>query len=209
MIRLVIADDHPLIRAGFRNLAAQDPAIRVVGEAADGHALLELLSETQADVVALDISMPGPGFEELVRRIRDQCPGTHVLVVSMYPEGELAIATYRAGASGYVSKSAAGADLLSAVRKVAEGGVYVTPSLAERLAAGLASGSLPGDRGLSPREREVLGLLGRGLTYKEVADAIAVSPKTIGTYRNRILNKLGLRTTADLVRYVVEHGLST
>jgi DNA-binding NarL/FixJ family response regulator len=203
--RLVIADDHALIRAGFRQLAARDSDITVVGEAADGKSLLALLTTTAADVVALDISMPGPGFQELIRAIRAGFPRTQVLVVSMYKEGEVALRAIQAGAAGYVTKTHAESELLAAIRRVARGGRYVTPSLAEWLAARLAGESGAVEERLSDRERHVLMLLAQGKSYKEVGAALSVSPKTVSTYRSRVLRKLGLKTTADLVRYVVEH----
>jgi len=144
MSRVVIADDHPLIRAGFLELASRDRTIKVVGEAADGPALLDRLRKTPADVVVLDINMPGPGFEELIRTIRAEFPGVRVLVVSMFPEGELALQALQAGAAGYVTKSQAEAELLGALQKVSSGGRFVTPSLAEWLAAELAEGWAPG-----------------------------------------------------------------
>ncbi len=206
MIRVAIADDHPLVRAGYRQLATEAPDIRVVGEAADGHGLLALLADTPTDVVALDINMPGPGFRELIVRARAVCPGVQVLVVSMYPDGDLAVLALRTGAAGYVTKSQAVAELVAAVRKVASGGRYVTPALAERLAADLTGGRTRSEDRLSPRERSVLELLAVGKSYKEIGAALTVSPKTVGTFRHRLLVKLDLRTTADLVRYQLERA---
>jgi len=204
-LRLVVADDHPLIRAGFRQLAAGDPTISVVGEAVDGRSLLELLHTTPVDIVTLDINMPGPGFRELIRRIRTEFPKVRVLVVSMYPEGELALEALRAGAAGYVNKTHAESELLAAVRKVGHGGRFITPALAEWLMTETEAGSFAGHR-LSRREREVLELLAEGKSHKEIAATMSISPKTIGTYRSRLLRKLNLKTTADLIRYVVDHA---
>jgi two-component system, NarL family, invasion response regulator UvrY len=206
MSRLIIADDHPLIRAGFRQLATSDPTIKVVGETGDGHRLLELLRTTPADVVVLDITMPGPGFLELIRQIRKEFPRVGVLVMSIYPEGETALRALQAGAAGYVTKTQAQSELLAAVRKVARGGKFVTPSLAEWLATEL-EGGFPSSDTLSPRERQVLLHLAEGKSYKEIAADLSVSPKTIGTYRSRLLSKLKLKTTADLIRYAVAHDL--
>jgi two-component system invasion response regulator UvrY len=204
-LRLIVADDHPLIRAGFRQLAAGDPAISVVGEAVDGRSLLELLHTTPADIVILDINMPGPGFRELIRRTRTEFPRVRVLVVSMYPEGELALEALRAGAAGYVNKAHAESELLAAVRKVGHGGRFITPALAEWLVTETEGGSSAGRR-LSRREREVLELLAEGKSHKEIAAIMSISPKTIGTYRSRLLRKLNLKTTADLIRYAVDHA---
>ena len=207
MIRLVIADDHPLIRAGFRQLASGDATIEVVGEAADAAGLLKVLATTRADVVAVDVGMPGPGFQTLIHRIRTDFPAVRVLVVSMYPEGELALRALQAGAVGYVTKTHAEAELLAAVRKVARGGRYVTPSLAEWLAERLANG-LDGAEELSDRERDVLRLLAEGKSYKEIAATLSISAKTISTYRARLLTKLGVRTTAELIRYALQQESS-
>jgi two-component system invasion response regulator UvrY len=208
MTRLIIADDHPLIRAGFRELAAGEPGIEVVGEAADSQSLLEVLRATPTDVVTLDISMPGPGFQDLIRAIRKGFPEVKVLVVSVYPEGELAIRALQAGAAGYVTKNLAPSELVAAIRKVQLGGRFVTPALAEWLAVELEGGLRPGSIRLSPREERVLVLLAEGKSYKETAAALGISPKTIGTYRSRILRKLKLKTTADLVRYAAKRDLA-
>jgi two-component system, NarL family, invasion response regulator UvrY len=207
MTRLVIADDHTLIRAGFRELTSRDPAIKVVGEASDGTTLLDVLRQVSADVVALDINMPGPGFEELVRKVHEDFPDVHVLIVSMYPEGEFALQALQAGAAGYVTKSQAGVELLAAVRKVARGGKYVTAPLAEWLATQLATGWKLGKERLSARERQVLRLLGEGNSSKEIAACLSISAKTVGTYRSRLLSKLHLKTTANLIRFSVTHDL--
>jgi two-component system, NarL family, invasion response regulator UvrY len=208
MIRLFIADDHPLVRAGFRQLVAEEPDFEVVGEAVDGHDLLTQLAATPTDVVVLDVTMPGPGFLPLLGRLREAHPAVRVLVVSVHPEGEMALRALQAGAAGYVDKTRTGAELVAALRKVHAGGNYVTPSLAERLAAELATGRIPSPRhGLSAREHDVLRLLGAGKSNKEVAAIFRVSPKTVSTYRSRILRKLRLRTNADLVRYALEQGL--
>jgi DNA-binding NarL/FixJ family response regulator len=204
-LRLIVADDHPLIRAGFRQLAARDSSICVVGEAVDGRSLLELLHTTPADIVVLDISMPGPGFLGLIRQIRTEFPKVRVLVVSMYPEGELALEALRAGAAGYVNKTHAESELLAAVRKVGHGGRFITPALAEWLVTETEAGSSERRR-LSHREREVLEFLAEGKSHKEIAAIMSISPKTIGTYRSRLLRKLNLKTTADLIRYAVDHA---
>jgi len=208
MIRLLIADDHPLVRAGVRQLVSEEPDIQVVGEAVDGNDLLARLPDTDADVIILDVTMPGPGFLPLLARLKTEHPAVRVLVVSVHPEGNLALGALQGGAAGYVNKTRTGAELVAAIRKVHAGGTYVTPSLAERIASELTAGHVPRPRdGLSVREHEVLRLLGAGKSNKEVAAMAGVSPKTISTYRARILRKLRLRTNADLVRYALEHAL--
>lgn len=210
MIRLFIADDHPLVRAGFRQLVAESGAIQVVGEAADGPGLIDGLRTTPTDVLVLDIGMPGSRILDQLRTLREQFPALRVLVVSVQPEGQVALRVLEAGAAGYVSKTQSPTELLAAVHKVSAGGTYVSSTLGERLAAELA-GRADGGRppaGLSRREHQVLGLLTEGQSNKEIAAACRLSPKTVSTYRARILRKLGLRTNADLIRYSVASGLA-
>ncbi len=209
MIRIVIADDHPIVRAGFRQLVAEDPQLRVVAEAGDTAELLSVLAAHEADVVLLDISMPGIAFLELVQRIRTTRPRARILVVSMHPEDQVAVRAIEAGADGYVMKTQSADELVGAIRKVHAGGKHVGPALAERLAAELAARrDGRARRDLSAREREILMLLGSGKSLKEIGARLTLSPKTVSTYRSRILTKLALKTNADLVRYVIEQGLT-
>jgi len=209
MIRIVIADDHPIVRAGFRQLVAEDPQLRVVAEAGDTTELLAVLAAHEADVVLLDISMPGIAFLELVQRIRATRPRARILVVSMHPEDQVAVRAIEAGADGYVMKTQSADELVGAIRKVHAGGKHVGPALAERLAAELAARrDGRARRDLSAREREILMLLGSGKSLKEIGARLTLSPKTVSTYRSRILTKLALKTNADLVRYVIEQGLT-
>ena len=208
MIRIVIADDHPIVRAGFRQLVAEDPQLRVVAEAGDTAELLTVLTAQDADVVLLDIGMPGIAFLDLVQRIRALRPRARILVVSMHPEDQVAVRAIEAGADGYVMKTQSADELVGAIRKVHGGGKHVGPALAERLAAELAARrNGRARRDLSAREREILVLLGGGKSLKEIGARLALSPKTVSTYRSRILTKLALKTNADLVRYVIEQGL--
>ena len=208
MIRLFITDDHPVVRAGLRHILEQDPEMRVTGEAASGSDMLHALTRTIADVVLLDVSMPGASFVDTLRRLRDEHPSVKVLVLSVHPEDQFAVRALRAGASGYVTKDHSATELLDAVRHVFRGGRYVSDSLAERLASFVDPRfeGMPHER-LSDREFEVLRSLGTGLSVKEAGDALHLSPKTISTYRARLLEKMGLSGTADIVRYVAVHGL--
>jgi len=209
MIRIVIADDHPIVRAGFRQLVAEDPQLRVVAEAGDTAELLAVLGAQEADVVLLDVGMPGIAFLDLVQRIRTMRPRARILVVSMHPEDQVAVRAIEAGADGYVMKTQSADELVGAIRKVHGGGKHVGPALAERLAAELAARrNGRARRDLSAREREILMLLGSGKSLKEIGARLALSPKTVSTYRSRILTKLALKTNADLVRYVIEQGLT-
>jgi DNA-binding NarL/FixJ family response regulator len=166
------------------------------------------LESARVDVLLLDISMPGPGFLETMDSVRQKYPEIRVLVVSMHPEERWATRAFQAGAAGYLTKAHSAEELADAIRRVHEGGRYVTPTMAERLASHLGpGGEAVGHEGLSRREYQVLCLLGSGKMVKSAAKELGVSPKTVSTYRTRILEKLALRSTADLIRYVVEHDL--
>jgi len=205
VIRVFIADDHALVRAGYHQLLADEPDIRIVGEAASGDDLLARLTATDVDVLVLDVTMPGPGIQELLARLAAQDARFRTLVVSVHPEGQVALRALQAGASGYVNKAQSAEELVAAVRRVHAGGRYITPTLAEHMAEDFQTGVV--GRELSSREAQVLRLLGAGRSNKEIAATCGVSPKTVSTYRNRILSKLKLKTNADIVRYAVENGL--
>jgi DNA-binding NarL/FixJ family response regulator len=208
VIRLFIADDHPVVRAGLRGIIEGEPGFEVVGEAANGHDLLATIGRTPAEVLLLDVSMPGPGFLEVLRDLKQDHPRLAVLVLSVHPEDQYAVRALRAGAAGYLTKDHSPEELVAAIRKVQRGGKYVSPSLAEKLAVGLeiGTGGWPHEE-LSNREYDVLCLLGSGRTVKEIAGRLELSPKTVSTYRARVLEKMKLASNADLVRYAAQHGL--
>src|SRR5580765_3321519 len=208
MIRLLIADDHPIVRAGLRRIAADHPGITVVGEAASAGEVLQRAAETPTDVILLDVSMPGPSFIEVLQMVRKEHPSVKVLVLSVHPEDQWAVRALRAGASGYLTKDHSPDQLLEAIRRVYRGGKYVSPTLAEHLAQ-----QLDGDvrraphELLSDREFEVMRRLGSGLTVSQIATELAISAKTVSTYRTRILEKMAVETNAELVRYAARYGL--
>ncbi|HET7110576.1 MAG TPA: response regulator transcription factor [Gemmatimonadales bacterium] len=208
MIRLLIADDHPVVREGLRRIVEDAPGLEVVSEVASGHELLTQLRRVAADIILLDVSMPGPGFLELLQRLRIEHPTVAVLVLSVHPEDQYAVRALRAGAAGYLTKDHSPEELTEAIRRVHRGHRYVSQGLAERLAADLAVGA--GEvqhEALSNREYEVLCLLGSGRQVKEIASTLQLSPKTVSTYRTRILEKMNATSNADLVRYAALHGL--
>lgn len=208
MIRIAIADDQRLLREGLKRVFEAQPDLTTVIDAKDGHELLDQLAGTDCDVVVMDVSMPGPGFFDTLRRVRDRFQNAHVLVLSMHPEEEYAVRALRAGASGYLHKDVDPETLCEAVRRIASGGRYVTPRLGEILVQGLSrDGDAPSHDALSDREFEVLRLLGSGLSTDEVGKRLSISPKTVGTYRARLNDKMGFANLAQLVRYVVEHSL--
>jgi two-component system, NarL family, invasion response regulator UvrY len=208
MIRVAIADDHPIVREGLRRIVSEDAGISVVGEASSAVELFRLLGAVPIDVILLDVSMPGTTFIDTLKDLRREHPSVRVLVISAHPEDQWAARSLRAGASGYLTKDHSPEQLVLALRRVARGGKYVSESMAERLAGMIDDGqSRSPHEVLSDREFEVLRALGSGMMVKEVAAQLKLSAKTVSTYRTRLLEKMGLKSKADLVRYVVAHGL--
>jgi two-component system, NarL family, invasion response regulator UvrY len=208
MTRVLIADDHAVVRAGLRELLLARGSMTVVGEAADGDQLMVLAAETPADVLLLDVSMPGPPFLDVLQRVRARFPALRVLVLTMHPEDQFAVRALRAGASGYLTKDRTPAELVDAVTRIARGGRYISATLAERLSLTFDDDfrAAPHDA-LSDREMQVLMLLGRGHSVKESAESMRLSMKTVSTFRTRMMKKMGFATNADAVQYVVRHGL--
>lgn len=207
-IAVVLADDHQLMREGLRRLLEATPGVRVVGEAADGHQTLELLRHQPADVAVLDLSMPGMTGMDLIRRVKTEFPQVAVLVLTMHAEEQYAMRAFRCGASGYLTKDSAATELVQAIRKVAGGGGYVTASLAERLAMGLSRANEAAPHAsLSDREFEVFQRIVAGMRLTDIADELHLSVKTVSTHKTRILEKLGLDSTAALIRYGLEQHL--
>lgn len=207
-IRIFIADDHPIVRQGLRRIVAADAGFEISGEASDAAALLGALQTTATDLVLLDVSMPGTPFLETLRELRARHPTIRVLVLSVHPEDQWAVRALKAGASGYLTKDHSPDQLLEAIRRVYRGGKYVSPALAEHLAKYLGGGEQRAPHELlSDREFEVMRRLGSGLTVSQIASELALSAKTVSTYRARILEKMAVATNADLVRYAARYGL--
>ena len=208
MIRLVIADDHPVVREGLKRIIAECPDMMVVGEAVDGDGVLGVLAGAAVDVLLLDVSMPGPGFLETMRRLRSELPDLHILVLSIHSEDQYAVRALRSGADGYLTKDHSPDELSAAVRRVYRGGKYVSESLAERLAMDLRADRVTHPhQHLSEREYQVLCNLGAGKRVAEASSELGLSPKTVSTYRTRVCSKMGLQSSTELIRYVVENGL--
>lgn len=208
-IRVLIADDHAVLRSGLRMLINTQPDLEVVGEAGDGSAALRLVLECKPDVVTVDLTMPGGEGIPLIERLRQQSPATRVLVLTMHDDPAYLRAALAAGAMGYVVKTAADTELLSAIRAVHSGRTFVDLKLAPGTQALLGpeerSGP-PTDR-LSRREREILQQLAEGHTNQQIADQLFLSVKTVETYRSRITQKTGLRSRSDIIRYALDTGL--
>ena len=211
MIRVLIADDHTLVREGLRQLLDGTPDIRVAGEAVNGDEALALVKENDYDLAVLDMSMPGIAGLELIKRIRLEKPRLRLLVLSMHGEAQYAARALKAGASGYLTKDSASAQLVGAIRKVAGGGVHISEAAAAQLVTGQGSahaGEAAPHTRLSDREFEVFRLLVQGLGPTDIADRLHLSVKTVSTHKTRILEKMAQESTADLVRYAVENKLS-
>jgi len=209
MFRVLIVDDHPIVRRGLREILADERDIEV-SETADPHEALSLIREHSWSLVVLDIDLPGRGGLELLKDARRERPRLPVLILSVYPEEQFALRTLRAGASGFLSKDSAPDDLARAVRKILKGGKFFGERVVEQLLCNpteRAVAAHPHEL-LSDRELQVLCLFGRGKTVKEIARELSLSPPTVSTYRARILEKMQLRTTAELVRYAVQNGLA-
>ena len=209
MIRIAIADDHMLVRQGLKQVFGDAGEFLVVGEAADGNEVADLLRTTAIDVLILDMSMPGRSGIELIKQVRLELPKLRILVLSMHNEAQYAVRAIKAGAAGYLTKGSAADELIGAVRKLAGGGFYITPSVAERLALELSeASSVAPHRLLSDREYQIFQMIVAGTTISGIADALCISSKTVSTYKARILQKMQMDSTAALIHYAIEHGLS-
>lgn len=208
-MNILIADDHPIVRSGLRQILGAAEDMTIVGEAENGTQTLELAKKLDWDVLVLDYSMPDRNGIDILKELKRRYPERPVLVLSMMPEEIHAVQVYRAGGAGFVKKDAATEELTIAIRKVNKGHKYVSPSFAERLASDLTSGSVerPLHETLTDREYRVMWLLASGKPIKEIARDLDVSPSTISTYRMRILRKMNLSDNAALVRYAIRHQL--
>jgi two-component system, NarL family, invasion response regulator UvrY len=208
MIKVVVVDDHAVVREGLKRIIAESPGMAVTGEASDGHEALNVVRRDHCDVVVLDISMPNKNGLDVLKQLHIDSPRLPVLVLSMHSEDQYAIRVLRAGAAGYLTKESAPAKLVQAIRKVVRGGKYVSPTLAEKLVYDLDTdvNKAPHEI-LSDREYQVLCMIASGKTVGEIAEELALSVKTISTYRVRILEKVRLKNNAELTRYAIKNGL--
>jgi DNA-binding NarL/FixJ family response regulator len=209
-MRVLVADDHAVVREGLKRILTQDQGIQVVAEAEDGAAALARVREMDLDVVVLDMSMPGRGGLETLQELKRLWPRLGVLVLSMHPEDQYAVRVLREGADGYLSKESAAEELINALRKIHGGGKYVSPTLAERLALTVERGfEGPPHERLSTREFQVMVQLADGKTVTQIGEELNLSVKTISTYRARILEKMGMKNNAELMHYAIEEGIAT
>ncbi len=206
--KILIVDDHELIREGLKKVIRRQADLQVVGEARSAPEVFEILRTKSADVALLDISLPGASGLDLLRDLRERAPKMKVLILSVHPEERFAVRAIRAGASGYLTKEAPAEDLVRAIRRIAGGGKYVSPALAEQLASEVASPtSRPVHEILSNREFEVMRMIASGKSVNGIAEDLALSIHTVATYKSRIMHKMGFKGSTDIVRYALENKL--
>ena len=208
MIRVVIADDHTIVREGLKQLLGAATDLEVVGEARDGHEALKIVRDTEFDVLLLDLSMPGKGGMELIKQVRDEKPKVRIVVLSMHAEHQYAVRAIKTGASGYLTKDSASTQLVAAIRKVAGGGAVISAEVAEQLAlSAMPHAEGPPHASLSNREYQIFELLVAGKSVSDIALQLNLSVKTVSTHKARLLEKMGLASQAELVHYAIRHRL--
>jgi DNA-binding NarL/FixJ family response regulator len=206
-MKILLADDHAIMRKGLRDVLVEGLGQVEIGEAATGRDALEAVRKQAWDAVVLDVNLPDKNGIEVLKEMKALRPGIPVVVLSLHPEDQYAVRMLKAGAAGYLTKEAAPEELVAALKKALHGGRYVSPALAEQLADSVGGAPAEPHQTLSDRELEVLCLIARGKTPTEIADMLSLSVKTVSTYRARLLEKLRLHSTADLIRYAVDHKL--
>ena len=209
MIRIVIADDHAIVREGLKRIVSSIADMEVAGEAGNGTEVMQRVRELAFDVLVLDLSMPGRSGMELIKLARGEKPQLRILVLSMHQESQYAVRAIKNGASGYLTKESAPGQLEQAIRKVASGGAFISAEVAEQLALGAMPGSeaVPHE-GLSNREFEVLQLLVAGVSLTDIATQLNLSVKTVSTHKTNLMQKMGLQNQSELIRYAIKHGLT-
>lgn len=209
MIRVVLADDHAIVREGLKGILARAADFQVVGEAADGTQVMQCVREADFDLLVLDLSMPGRSGMELIKLVKSEKPRVRILVLSMHHEAQYAVRAIKSGASGYLTKESAPVELEQALRKIADGGAYVTAEVAQQLALGAMPGrDAAPHAALSAREFEVFQQLVAGASVTSIAERMSLSVKTVSTHKSNLMHKLGLGNASDLVRYAIKHGLA-
>jgi DNA-binding NarL/FixJ family response regulator len=208
VIRLLVADDHTIVREGLKQLLAAAEGLEVTGEARDGHEVLREIREHEFDLLLLDMSMPGKSGIELIKQVRAEKPRLRILVLTMHEERQYAIRAIRAGASGYLTKDSASRQLVEAIRKVAAGGAFISSEVAEQLALGAMPGatSMPHES-LSDREFQVFRMIAEGRSVSDIAERLSLSVKTVSTHKANIMQKMQMETSGELIRYALSHKL--
>lgn len=207
-MKIILVDDHELIREGLKKVIAKESDIKVVGEASDADGMFELLNNNEIDIIVLDITLPGRSGLDLIDEIKTQWPKCKILILSMHPEDRFAVRALKAGASGYLTKGTASKSLIEALRKIEDGRKYISPSLAEHLALELDTDhDKPLHERLSNREFEVMRLIAEGKAVSEIAEMLYISVNTVTSYRSRIMEKMKMKSNAEIIRYALEQKL--
>jgi len=209
-MKIIIVDDHGLIREGIKKVTARETDIEVIGEACNSDELFKLLDKHEIDIIILDISLPDRSGLDLISDIKTKSPNTKILILTMHPEDRFALLALRAGASGYITKEKASKSLVDALRIINDGRKYISSSLAEHLASELDMNyEKPVHESLSTREFEVMRLIAEGKAVRDIADKLCISANTVTSYRSRIMQKMRMKTNAEIIRYAVENKLIT
>jgi DNA-binding NarL/FixJ family response regulator len=208
MIRIVVADDHTIVREGLKQLLAAAGDLQVVGEASDGGQVIERVRTLDFDLLLLDMSMPGRSGIDLIKLVRSEKPKLRILILSMHEESQYAVRAIRAGAAGYLTKESASKQLVDAIRKVAGGGAFISAEVAQQLALGaMPDVQGPPHSALSDREFQIFRMIADGLSVSDIAERLNLSVKTVSTHKSNILHKMGMTTQAELIRYAITHRL--
>jgi two-component system, NarL family, invasion response regulator UvrY len=207
MIRIIIVDDHPVVRRGLKQILNGEPDVKVVGEAENAQEAFEIIRTIDCDAVILDISLPGTNGVEILKQLKHEYKELPVLILSVHPEEQYAVRVMRAGASGYLTKESAPDELVRAIRKIISGGKYISSSLAERLITDIDASGKPRHEKLSDREFEIMRMIAQGKPIKTIGEELCLSEKTVSTYRTRLLEKMNMHTNAEIVNYALKNKL--
>ena len=207
MIRIIIVDDHPVVRRGLKQILQEEPDVKVVGEAESAQEAFKIIRTIDCDAVVLDISLPGASGVEILKQLKYEYKKLPVLILSVHPEEQYAVRVMKAGASGYLTKESAPEELVKAIRKIISGGKYVSSSLAEKLMTDIDASGKPRHEKLSDREFEIMRMIARGKAIKKIAEELYLSEKTVSTYRTRLLEKMNMTTNAEIFSYALKNKL--
>ena len=207
MIRIIIVDDHPVVRRGLKQILNGEPDVKVVGEAENAQQAFEIIRTIDCDAVVLDISLPGTNGVEILKQLKHEYKELPVLILSVHPEEQYAVRVMRAGASGYLTKESAPDELVRAIRKIISGGKYISSSLAERLITDIDASGKPRHEKLSDREFGIMRMIAQGKPIKTIGEELCLSEKTVSTYRTRLLEKMNMHTNAEIINYALKNNL--
>ena len=207
MIRIIIVDDHPVVRRGLKQILQEQPDVKVVGEAESAVEALKIIRTIDCDAVVLDISLPGASGVEILKQLKHEYQKLPVLILSVHPEEQYAVRVMKAGASGYLTKESAPEELVKAIRKITSGGKYISSSLAEILITDIDASGKPRHENLSDREFQIMRMIAQGKAIKKIAEELCLSEKTVSTYRTRLLNKMNMTTNAEIISYALKNKI--